>query len=140
MSLNVTPHLNFRGDARAALTHYRDAFGGDLVVSTHGEAGPVEDPADADLVIWGQVTAPNGFRIMAFDVPASRPFSRGEQSFFVSVRADGGDELTAAWPTLIEGGTVLVDLGPSAWSPLYGMAVDRFGVTWVLDVAVAWEG
>jgi PhnB protein len=24
------------------------------------------------------------------------------------------------------------------WSPLYGMATDRFGVTWVLNLQVTW--
>ncbi|MFI0791368.1 hypothetical protein ACH4OY_01505 [Micromonospora rubida] len=31
---------------------------------------------------------------------------------------------------------VIQDLGPAGWAPLYGMLKDRFGVTWVLDVAV----
>ncbi len=30
------------------------------------------------------------------------------------------------------------DLGPAGFSPLYGMVTDRFGVTWVLDVAASW--
>mgnify|MGYP000877300687 CR=1 FL=1 len=140
MSLNVTPHLNFRGEARAALEHYQHAFGGDIVLSTHGEAGPVADPADADLVIWGQLTAPNGVRVMVFDVPSGRAFDRGQESFFVSVRGDDPAEVADAWSRLVEGGRVVVDLAPSPWSPLYGMVVDRFGVTWVLDVAVAYEG
>jgi len=27
--------------------------------------------------------------------------------------------------------------GPSAWSSGYGMVTDRFGVTWIVDVAPA---
>ncbi|PWD51607.1 bleomycin resistance protein [Serinibacter arcticus] len=140
MSIAVTPHLNFRGDARAALEHYRDAFGGELAIATHGEAGPVEDPSEVDLVIWGQVAAPSGFRIMAFDVPAARPWDQGVASFFVSVRTTDGAELAASFEVLAQDGTVVVPLGPSPWSPLYGMVTDRFGVTWVLDVEVAHAG
>lgn len=134
MSVNTTPHLNFRGDARAALEFYQSAFGGDLVVTTYGDMGGAEDPAEADLVVWGQVAAPNGFRVMAYDVPASRPWSRGEDPFFVSVRGDDPEELTAAWKRLAEDATVIQPLGPSAWATLYGMVKDRFGVTWVLDI------
>ena len=34
MSVNAVTHLNFRGDAREALTFYQSVFGGDLVMST----------------------------------------------------------------------------------------------------------
>ncbi|WP_030158557.1 VOC family protein [Glycomyces sp. NRRL B-16210] len=134
MSVNTTPHLNFRGDARAALEFYRSAFGGDLVVTTYGDMGGAEDPAEADLVVWGQVEAPSGFRVMAYDVPASRPWSQGEDPFFVSVRGDDPEELTAVWKRLAEDATVIQPLGPSAWAALYGMLKDRFGITWVLDL------
>ena len=38
---------------------------------------------------------------------------------------------------LVAGATVIQPIGPSGWSPLYGMLRDRFGVTWVLDVEAA---
>lgn len=94
----------------------------------------------ADQVMWGQVTAENGFAVMAYDVPAARPCDRGDGSFFVSVRGDDADEITQLWGTLGEGAIVIVDLGPAGWAPLYGMLADRFGIVWVLDVAVAYDG
>jgi PhnB protein len=139
MTLNTTPHLNFRGDAREALECYRSAFGGELVVTTYGDMGAAEDPSEAGNVVWGQVAAPSGFTVMAYDVPASRPWSRGEDPFFVSVRGDDAEEVAAAWKGLAEGATVIQPLGPSPWAPLYGMLRDRFGVTWVLDVLGAPE-
>ncbi|RIX26512.1 VOC family protein [Amnibacterium setariae] len=134
MSIAVTPHLNFRGDARAALEHYRAAFAGEVVAITYAQMGAPHDPAQADEIVWGQVTAPSGFRVMVYDVQSDRPFSRGDNPFYVSVRATDPQELEAAWPRLVEGGQVLVPLGPAQWSARYGMAVDRFGITWVLDV------
>ncbi|WP_435735979.1 VOC family protein [Cellulosimicrobium sp. PMB13] len=136
MTVSTTPHLNFRGDARAALTFYRSVFGGDLVVTTYGDlAGP--DAPEADLVVWGQVAAANGFRVMAYDVPADRPWSPGEAPFFVSVRGDDVAEVTGFWEKLVDGATVVAPLASSAWAPVYGMLTDRFGVTWVLDVAAS---
>ncbi|TDC53775.1 VOC family protein [Jiangella ureilytica] len=135
MTVTVVPHLNFRGDARAALEFYRSAFGGELVITTYRDMGAVEDPAEADQVVWGQVTGPNGFAVMAYDVPASRPWSRGDDPFFVSVRGTDAVELTAAWERLADGGSIRQPLGPAPWAPLYGMLTDRFGVTWVLDIA-----
>nr|WP_192907086.1 VOC family protein [Glycomyces paridis] len=51
------------------------------------------------------------------------------------MRGDDPDELAAAWERLSEGATVIQPLGPSAWAGLYGILKDRFGVTWVLDLA-----
>jgi len=137
MSVTVVPHLNFRGDARAALEHYRAAFGGDLVVTTYADAGAITDPGEADQVMWGQVAAPGGFAVMAYDAPAARPFSRGDDPFFVSVRGTDVEELGACWDRLADGGTVRQPWGPAPWATAYGMLTDRFGVTWVLDVLPA---
>lgn len=135
MSLTTTTHLNFRGDARAALELYRDAFGGELTVVTHAQAGSETEPHEADQVSWGQVVSPAGFHVMAYDVPSRLPYDPGTIPVFVSVRGTDADELHGHWDALAVGATVVVPLAPSAWSPLYGMLTDRFGVTWVLDVA-----
>lgn len=135
MSMTTTTHLNFRGDARAALELYQSVFGGELTAFTYADAHNVQDPAQAEQLMWGQVAADNGFHVMAYDVPSAMPWDQGTNAFFVSVRCDSADEITAAWSKLAVGATVIVDLAPAGWSPLYGMVADRFGVVWVLDVA-----
>ena len=137
MSVTTTTHLNFRGDAREALTFYQSVFGGRTVLLTYADAHNVTDPAEAGQIMWGQVEAPNGFHVMAYDVPGNQTYSPGDKPVFVSVRGTDEAELTTYWKGLSEGATIVQDLGPAGWSPLYGMLKDRFGVTWVLDVAVA---
>jgi PhnB protein len=75
---------------------------------------------------------------MAYDVPARLRYDAGEIPVFVSVRGDNADEISGYWSRLAQGATIIQDLAPAAWSPLYGMLKDKFGVTWVLDVAVAY--
>ena len=58
MAVQVSNHLNFRGDARAALAFYQSVFGGDLVVVTYTDAHNVQDPAEADQIMWGQGLRP----------------------------------------------------------------------------------
>ena len=137
MSMTTTTHLNFRGDARAALEAYQSVFGGELTALTYADAHNVQDPAQAEQLMWGQVAADNGFHVMAYDVPSAMPWDQGKNAFFVSVRGESAEEITAAWAKLADGATVVVDLAPAGWSPLYGMLTDRFGVVWVLDVAPA---
>jgi PhnB protein len=135
MSLSTTTHLNFRGNARAALSFYQSVFGGDLTVVTYEDAHAVTNPDEADQVLWGQTIAKSGFRVMAFDVPSARAWDRGQASFFVSVRSDSTDEIERLWEKLSIGAKVIQPLAQSGWAPIYGMLEDKFGVTWVLDVA-----
>ncbi|MET9359126.1 VOC family protein [Streptomyces sp. NPDC006617] len=134
MTAKAVTHLNFRGDARAALTFYQAAFGGDLTLVTYKDAGSVQDPAAADQVMFGQLSTADGLAVMAYDVPSDLPYHQGENAFFVSVRGETTEEITAYWERLAEGATVLRPLGTAQWAPLYGMLRDPFGVTWVLDV------
>ncbi|MFE4502407.1 VOC family protein [Rhodococcus sp. NPDC056743] len=139
MTVTTTPHLNFRGDARAALEFYHSVFGGQLVVLTNEDAHSVEAPAEAQHVKFGQVLGENGFQIMAYDVPASLAYDQGEKSLFVSVRGDSVEQIEELWGRLVEGSTIVEDLTPSFFSPAYGMLRDAFGVVWVLDVAAAYN-
>lgn len=153
MSINAVTHLNFRGNARQALDFYHSVFGGDLMIATYGEFGAPQDTPNADKVVWGQVAADSGFRIMAYDVPSAEqvsqptePSTRREYGmtitrdpFFISLRGESVDEVTALWAKLSEGATVIEPIAQSQWAPLFGMLTDRFGVTWVVDVAAPYN-
>ncbi|SFW78176.1 VOC family protein [Amycolatopsis australiensis] len=149
MSLNAVAHLNFHGQARAALDFYRSVFGGQATVVTYGDFGMPAEAPDAAKVVFGQVAADNGFRVMAYDVPGEErpvaqdtPTTRREngttitrEPFFLSVRGETVDEVAAVWDRLADGATVIEAFGPAQWAPAFGMLTDRFGVTWILDVA-----
>lgn len=134
MTVKTTPHINFDGNAREALAFYQSVFGGDAFVITYADAKHVQAPSDADRVMFGRVANDAGLRVMAYDVPAGRSWHPGVIPFFVSVIGDAADEVTGYWDGLSAGATITVPLGPAAWSPLYGMLTDRFGVTWVLGI------
>lgn len=127
-------HLNFRGNARAALEFYQSVFGGHLMVVSYADAGAVQNPAEAEQVLWGQVASETGVRLMAYDVPSALAWEPGTIPFFVALRGASADDITAYWNGLAAAATIVQPLGPSAWSPLYGMLKDRFGITWVLDL------
>ncbi|WP_319803464.1 VOC family protein [Planctomonas psychrotolerans] len=135
MTLSITPHLNFDGAAREALDFYQAVFGGEITVLTYATMGVPHEPEQAERLVWGQVEARNGFRIMAFDVYPGQPYDRGQNPFYVSVRGGDAADVAPVWEGLSAGAEVRQDLAPTSWSPLYGMLTDRFGVTWVVDVA-----
>ncbi len=149
MSLNAVAHLNFHGQAREALEFYQSVFGGRLTVATYADFGMPAELPGATNVVFGQVVADNGFRVMAYDVPGEHtpttpgaPTTRREngttitrEPFFLSVRGDSVDEVTPVWEGLAKGATVIEAFGPAQWAPAFGMLADRFGVTWIVDVA-----
>lgn len=149
MSINVVTHLNFRGNARQALEFYHAVFGGNLVIATYADLGAPKATPNADKVVWGQVAAESGFQVMAYDVPFSeqsphptKPSTRREhgvtitqEPFFISLRGESVNEISALWEKLSENATVIEPIAPSSWASSFGMLTDRFGVTWILDVA-----
>jgi PhnB protein len=152
MSITTTTHLNFHGEARAALEFYSSVFGGRVSIATYGELGMPADAPGASNVVFGQVETDDGFRVMAYDIPGEPTGSSDtgstrrengttitDQSFFVSVRGETLDEVQRYWSALAVGATVVEDLAASAWSPGFGMLTDAFGVTWILDVATEYD-
>lgn len=77
---------------------------------------------------------------MAYDVPSRLGYAAGEIPFFVSLSGTTADELTALWAKLVDGAAIVQPIGPASWSPLSGMLKDKFGVTWVLDLEVPYNG
>jgi PhnB protein len=153
MSITTTTHLNFRGDARAALDFYQSVFGGQATIATYGDFGMPKDVPGAQNVVFGSLETDEGFRIMAYDIPgqsggsaASAGSTRREngttstdQPFFVSVRGATLTEIESYWTKLAVGASIVEPLAASAWSPGFGMLTDGFGVTWILDVTAAYD-
>ncbi|MDQ1175043.1 PhnB protein [Microbacterium testaceum] len=149
MTIQTTTHLNFRGDARAALEFYQSVFGGHLVVNTYADFGMPAEVPGSDKVVFGLVAGENGFRVMGYDVPGltDGPIVGGgstrrengttvtDQAVFVSLSADTLEELQSHWDALAVGAVVVEPLAASAWSAGFGMLTDRFGVTWSISVS-----
>ncbi len=51
MSIEITTHINFDGQAREALDFWASAFGGTVTAATYGQMGASQDPAWADRTI-----------------------------------------------------------------------------------------
>ena len=134
MSINVSPHLNFNGHARKALTFYHSVFGGQLSIVTYADAHDAQSASSPDDVIWGQVQAANGFRVMAYDVQSAKTWNPGDNAFYLIVEGTTKEEITEYWAQLKNDGEIIQPLGPSQWSSLYGMLKDQFGVAWALSI------
>ena len=129
----LNPYISFDGTAREAMEAYKDAFGGELSVNTFGDFGEAP-PGFEDKVMHSQLETPSGFTLMAGDTPPGMPFQPGT-NIAVSLSGDDESELRGYWDKLSEGGEVTVALEKQMWGDVFGMLVDRFGVTWMVNIA-----
>lgn len=136
MTVRLNPYIGFRTEARDALGFYHSVFGGDLTVSTFGEAGMNQNPADTDKVMHGQLEGENGLLLMASDAPTGMPTS-DTSNISVSLSGDDEEPLTRYWNALAEGATIIEPLTKAPWGDTFGMLTDRFGVTWLVNISGA---
>ncbi|RLP79863.1 VOC family protein [Mycetocola lacteus] len=133
MTVSLNPYINFRGEGRAALEFYHGIFGGELTVSTFGEAGMPVDPADANLIMHGMIVSPSGLTLMVSDTPSYMELTVGDN---VSVSLSGPDEaeLRGYWEGLLPGANVQAPLETAPWGDTFGMLVDSFGIGWLVNI------
>ncbi|KQM81396.1 VOC family protein [Agromyces sp. Leaf222] len=136
MPVTLNPYLNFRGTAREALEFYHAIFGGTLNISTFADFQASQNPAEADLVMHGQIDGPNGLTIMAADVPEHMAYT-GITGVSVSISGDDDATIRGYWQQLAEGATVQQPLEVAPWGDAFGMLVDRFGASWLVNISGA---
>ena len=73
---------------------------------------------------------------MGSDVPERMPLTVGN-SISVSLGGEEREELEGYWAGLSDGATIVAPLSASSWGDSFGMLVDRFGVTWLVNIAGA---
>jgi PhnB protein len=132
MSSRLNPYISFKDDARQAMEFYRDVFGGELTLSTFGEAG-ASDSADADKIMHAMLETDSGFTLMGADTPSEMEHNPGS-NIAVSLSGDDGDELRRYWQKLSDGGNISVPLEKQMWGDEFGMLTDRFGIPWMVNI------
>ncbi len=133
MTTKLTPYLNFREGTRDAMEFYRSVFGGDLTVNTFGETpGMGLDDAEKDKVLHSMLVVGPDMTLMAADVPTGMDVSPNG-----TMTLSGEDEaqLHGYWDALSADGTVGVPLEKAPWGDSFGMCTDRFGVSWMVNIA-----
>jgi PhnB protein len=133
MTSRLNPYISFDGDAREALEFYKSVFGGELSLSTFGELGGQDTP-NPDRIMHGMIETDTGFMLMCADTPPGMEHEPGN-NFAVSLSGDDGDELRGYWEQLSGDGIVTVALEKQVWGDEFGMCVDRFGISWMVNIS-----
>ena len=135
MATRLNPYLNFPdGKAREAMEHYRSVLGGQLEVMTFGDMGTEGELATQ--VMHSYLETPSGFALMGADAPPEMaPVTYGDNvSVSISGEAADAEEMRGWFAGLSEGGEVRQPLEKAPWGDEFGMFVDRFGISWLVNI------
>jgi PhnB protein len=133
MASQLNPYLNFNGNARQALEFYASVFGGDLTLSTFADLRAKDSP-DADRIMHGALDTEAGYSIMGADITSDMEY-HPMAGFSVSLSGDDGDRLHRYWDKLSASGTVTMPMAKQVWGDEFGMCVDGFGVSWLVNIS-----
>ncbi len=124
----MSTQLNLDGDAREAMDFSAQVFGGTVTFNTCGEFDDPDAPGPT-----GSCTR-RWRRPRGADTPPEESMDRGND-VSMSVSGDDEAELRGYWDALSDGGQLTLELEPQMWGDVFGMCVDRFGVSWIVNIA-----
>ncbi len=137
--MQMNPYLSFRGDCEAAFTFYAECFGGELgQIFRYGGSPMASDvPADwANKVMHTTLTV-GGQVMMGGDVAPER--YEAPKGFSMSLHMKDPAVADRVFEQLAKDGNVVVPLAQTFWAARFGMVVDRFGISWMINCEAAGE-
>ncbi|WP_286830395.1 MULTISPECIES: VOC family protein [Kordiimonas] len=144
--MKVNPYLNFDGTCREAFEFYKDVLGGEIVmITTYGDMPPPEEGSEmeencggmpiagdvADRLAHVRLVFGDGAVLMGSDCPPG--MASQERSTSVALQVTSAAEGERIFNALAEGGNVFMLYAQTFWAERFGMAVDRFGVPWMVN-------
>jgi PhnB protein len=132
----IQPYLFFDGRCEEAIDFYRRALGAEVTMLMHFKDSP--EPAQTPPGGENKVMH-SSFRIGDSTVLASDGHCEGKpsfQGFSLSLTAANEAEAKRLFGALADGGKIQMPLSKTFFSPSFGMVADKFGVAWMVYVAV----
>jgi PhnB protein len=131
--LQMNPYLSFKGECEAAFRFYERCLGGQLGTLFRYGGTPLADqvPADwSDKIMHGSVRVGDQV-IMGGDVAPD--LYQEPQGFAMSLHIKSTADAERIFHELASGGRVSMPLEKTFWSAQFGMVVDRFGISWLIN-------
>ena len=136
----VTPYLFFRGRCEEAIEYYRHKLGAELLMLMRFKDNPEPPPGPAKPAGWGERIMHAAMRINGATIMLSDGINEGPLDFecmSLSLAVDTVEEADRLFNALVAEGAVQMPIGPTFFSPRFGMVKDKFGVSWMVMVEPA---
>lgn len=140
--MRVEPYLMFNGRCEEALAFYKTAVNAQSVMVMRFKESP-EPPGMPLPPNWDEKIMHSGMMVgetlvMASDGMSTEPM--GYSGVTLSITADNEAQAKRMFDALSAGGSVVMPLSKTFWSPCFGMCEDKFGVNWMVGVDGDFKG
>jgi PhnB protein len=135
--MQFTPYLSFNGKCEAAFKHYEQCFGGKIASLVTFATTPMKDqvpPEWRNKICHATLLVGEGALMGADMTPERFEAVKGVSITFVPKSAD---EAKRVFDKLAENGTVSMPLQKTFWAAQFGMVVDQFGISWMVNLEAA---
>ena len=129
------PYLGFNGNCAEAMCFYASVLDGRLEVLMSGAESLLAAQttrAFADGILHARLALKGGGYLYGGDAPAQMPF-QGIHGGSVTLNFSTIAEARNVFDQLAVGGKVTRAFTASFWARGFGMLVDRFGVSWIVN-------
>jgi len=135
--LGVNPYLNFMGNSEEAMKYYKSLFGGEFAIFSRFKEMPGAEkmsPADQEKIIHISLVINKHTTIMATDYLESmeQKLILGNNSH-ICIQSETEAEADKFFEGLSKGGKVEMPMNKTFWGAYFGMCVDKFGVSWMIN-------
>lgn len=140
--MHVQPYIFFEGRCEEAVNFYKSALNAEITMLMRYKDNP--KPQDAGGGCGPDVSKIKGdsimhvsFKVGDTEILASDGMATGRPEFkgiTLSLNPASEAEAKRIFSALSEGGKVNMPLSKTFYSPCFGMIVDKFGVSWMVNV------
>jgi PhnB protein len=131
----VTAYLFFNGRCEEALEFYKRTLGAQVEAMMRNAESP--EPPPPGMKAPPEKILHSSLRIGDTVLLASDGMSEGQtdfRGFSLSITAKDQEDAKRIFNALADGGQVQLPLGPTFWSPCFGMVSDKFGLGWMVGI------
>jgi PhnB protein len=135
--MEIQPYLYFDGRCKEAITFYQEALGAKELVKAHFKDAPANNghtspTAHPDKIMHAVLKIGDTHLLMSDDKAENGASHSG---FSLSIRAKDPALGEKYFQALSHEGKVTLPFQKTFWSKGYGKLVDKFGVSWVINVS-----
>ena len=138
--MQLISYLTFDGRCESAFKFYEQCFGGKIEAMIPHTGTPAEGHVPAewrDKIMHARLSV-NGSLLMGSDAPPERYTE--PKGFSVNITLGEPREAERIFHELSQGGRVSMPLQQTFWATRFGMLVDRFGISWMVNCMPAGSG
>lgn len=131
--MTINTYLHFKDNCEEALNFYAKALNMKIAFMMRYSDAPAGNECGKELgakIMHGRIVSGNNV-IMASDCPPDR--YHPQAGFSVSINVETPVEADKYFTALSEKANIVMPIGETFWAERFGMLVDKFGVSWMVN-------